>query len=86
MSDHFCGTCNRIRVTADGNLKVQLLKILLEIMSLIHQNIQKVCLFGGNEISLRDAVRSGKTEDEMLNIIGSAIKRKKARHAGMTAS
>lgn len=22
MSDHFCGTCNRIRITADGNLKV----------------------------------------------------------------
>ncbi|UZO16748.1 uncharacterized protein OCT59_008126 [Rhizophagus irregularis] len=27
MSDHFCGTCNRLRITADGNLKVQLLKI-----------------------------------------------------------
>ncbi len=22
MSDHFCGTCNRLRLTADGNLKV----------------------------------------------------------------
>jgi cyclic pyranopterin phosphate synthase len=22
MSEHFCGTCNRLRVTADGNLKV----------------------------------------------------------------
>ena len=22
MSDHFCDTCNRIRLTADGNLKV----------------------------------------------------------------
>jgi len=22
MSDHFCGTCNRLRMTADGNLKV----------------------------------------------------------------
>lgn len=22
MTDHFCSTCNRIRVTADGNLKV----------------------------------------------------------------
>jgi molybdenum cofactor biosynthesis enzyme MoaA len=22
MSDHFCSTCNRIRLTADGNLKV----------------------------------------------------------------
>ena len=24
MSDHFCGTCNRVRLTADGNLKVRL--------------------------------------------------------------
>ena len=23
MSDHFCNTCNRIRLTADGNLKVK---------------------------------------------------------------
>ena len=22
MSDHFCATCNRLRITADGNLKV----------------------------------------------------------------
>lgn len=22
MSDHFCGSCNRLRMTADGNLKV----------------------------------------------------------------
>ena len=22
MSDHFCGSCNRLRITADGNLKV----------------------------------------------------------------
>lgn len=24
MSDHFCGSCNRLRITADGNLKVKL--------------------------------------------------------------
>lgn len=22
MSEHFCGSCNRLRITADGNLKV----------------------------------------------------------------
>jgi len=22
MTDHFCGSCNRLRITADGNLKV----------------------------------------------------------------
>ena len=24
MSDHFCGGCNRLRITADGNLKVRM--------------------------------------------------------------
>ncbi|XP_037281166.2 molybdenum cofactor synthesis 1 isoform X1 [Rhipicephalus microplus] len=63
MTDHFCGTCNRIRITADGNLKV--------------------CLFGGHEVSLRDALRGKASTDELLNIIGSAVLRKKFSHAGM---
>ncbi|XP_041353494.1 molybdenum cofactor biosynthesis protein 1-like isoform X2 [Gigantopelta aegis] len=63
MSEHFCGTCNRLRITADGNLKV--------------------CLHGNAEVSLRDALRSGTDEEEMLNIIGAAVKRKKKQHAGM---
>ena len=25
MSDHFCGTCNRLRITADGQIKVVIL-------------------------------------------------------------
>lgn len=45
MSDHFCATCNRLRLTADGNLKV--------------------CLFGPQEVSLRDAMRQGKTDEEL---------------------
>lgn len=24
MTEHFCGSCNRLRITADGNLKVKL--------------------------------------------------------------
>lgn len=24
MTEHFCGSCNRLRITADGNLKVYL--------------------------------------------------------------
>lgn len=23
MTEHFCGSCNRLRITADGNLKVE---------------------------------------------------------------
>lgn len=70
MTDHFCGTCNRLRITADGNLKV--------------------CLFGNSEVSLRDAMRHGlhgsespASNNELLHIVGAAVKRKHARHAGM---
>uniref|UniRef100_A0A0B6ZHV7 Molybdenum cofactor biosynthesis protein 1 n=1 Tax=Arion vulgaris TaxID=1028688 RepID=A0A0B6ZHV7_9EUPU len=64
MSDHFCGTCNRLRLTADGNLKV--------------------CLHGNSEISLRDAMRKDLPDEELLEVIGAAVKRKKKQHAGMT--
>lgn len=63
MSEHFCGTCNRLRITADGNLKV--------------------CLFGNAEVSLRDALREGRSEEQLLEIIAAAVHRKKAKHAGM---
>jgi molybdenum cofactor biosynthesis protein A len=64
MSDHFCSTCNRIRLTADGNLKV--------------------CLFGNSEVNLRDLIRDNNINDDYLHeIIGAAVKRKKAQHAGM---
>eukprot|EP00899_Mesostigma_viride_P003891 jgi/Mesvir1/13502/Mv25217-RA.1 len=63
MTDHFCAGCNRVRLMADGNLKV--------------------CLFGNSEVSLRDALRAGCTDDELATLISAAIKRKKARHAGM---
>ncbi|XP_041827865.1 molybdenum cofactor biosynthesis protein 1 isoform X2 [Melanotaenia boesemani] len=63
MSDHFCGSCNRLRITADGNLKV--------------------CLFGNSEVSLRDVLRSGASDEELLEIIGAAVGRKKKQHAGM---
>jgi len=63
MSDHFCNTCNRLRVTADGNLKV--------------------CLFGNTEVSLRDQIRKGASNQELLEVIGAAVKRKKEKHAGM---
>ena len=62
MSDHFCAGCNRLRLTADGNLKV--------------------CLFGATEVSLRDAVRGGASDEELLEVIAAAVARKKEKHAG----
>lgn len=52
MSDHFCGTCDRLRILADGNMKV--------------------CLFGNTEVSLRDLIRSGIGQDELVQIIDAA--------------
>lgn len=63
MSDHFCYSCNRLRITADGNLKV--------------------CLFEGqSEVSLRDAIRAGAEDEEIEEIIGLAVTKKKKQHAG----
>ncbi|KAJ3213742.1 hypothetical protein HDU67_002540 [Dinochytrium kinnereticum] len=63
MSEHFCGTCNRLRLLANGGLKV--------------------CLFGQTEVSLRDLMREGLSDEELIPIISAAVKRKKKQHAGM---
>uniref|UniRef100_A0A915JM46 Radical SAM core domain-containing protein n=1 Tax=Romanomermis culicivorax TaxID=13658 RepID=A0A915JM46_ROMCU len=62
MSDHFCMSCNRLRLTADGNLKV--------------------CLFGNNEVSLRDALRKHLPEKDLISLISDSVKRKHKQHAG----
>uniref|UniRef100_A0A5S6QBT2 GTP 3',8-cyclase n=1 Tax=Trichuris muris TaxID=70415 RepID=A0A5S6QBT2_TRIMR len=63
MSQHFCGSCSRLRLTADGCLKV--------------------CLHGNSEVSLRDAVRSGASEEALIELINKAILSKQEHHAGM---
>lgn len=63
MTKSFCSTCNRVRVMADGNLKV--------------------CLFGNNEVSLRDLIRNGASDEQVVQTISDAIKRKKPAHAGL---
>ncbi|CAH0399948.1 unnamed protein product [Chilo suppressalis] len=63
MTQPFCSTCNRLRLTADGSLKV--------------------CLFGEAEVSLRDAMRAGATDNELEALIRAALHNKKPQHAGM---
>lgn len=58
MSQHFCGTCNRLRLTADGQIKV--------------------CLFGSTELSLRDAMRAGVSQEELEKLIYYAVQKKHA--------
>ncbi len=42
----------------------------------------QVCLFGPVEVSLRDALRGGATQEELLDIVGMAVGNKKKHHAG----
>ena len=42
----------------------------------------QVCLFGESEVSLRDAMRAGASDGDLLEVIGVAVKRKKKQHAG----
>lgn len=60
VSEPFCGDCNRIRVTADGNLRT--------------------CLFSHNETSLRDPIRAGASDDELIDVIRDAVWRKELKH------
>ncbi|KAM0865057.1 hypothetical protein ACQ4PT_043523 [Festuca glaucescens] len=43
----------------------------------------KVCLFGPSEVSLREPMHSGIDDTGLKEIISAAVKRKKAKHAGM---
>jgi cyclic pyranopterin phosphate synthase len=62
MSEHFCGTCNRLRITADGQLKV--------------------CLFGKTEVSLRDLMRQGGSEEMLQKVIHHSVQRKHFKLGG----
>ena len=45
--------------------------------------VLKVCLFDPTEISLRNAMRQGATDAELLQTISRAVQGKKEKHAGM---
>lgn len=61
ISHHFCPSCNRLRLTADGKLRT--------------------CLFSSEETDLRDILRNGGTEEELLEAVRQAILSKPERHA-----
>ncbi|KAK0264453.1 hypothetical protein LTR35_008018 [Friedmanniomyces endolithicus] len=100
MTHNFCGTCNRLRITSDGNLKVCLHgETEVSLRDLLRKD------HGGEPMDDEafDAVRqieldrrkglngrfSGgeegwmSKERQLLETIGAAVKRKKAKHAGM---
>ena len=56
FSRSFCGTCNRIRVTLQGELKT--------------------CLYDGGAMSIKDLMRSGADDAELLEAIKKALRLK----------
>ena len=42
----------------------------------------KVCLFGSAELSLRDAMRAGASDGDLLALVRTALSGKHAAHAG----
>lgn len=85
MSDHFCATCNRLRLTADGQIKVSTIPLFFIIHNFLffHSFIYQVCLFDAKEVSLRDEMRMGISDDDLLRIVGQAVMGKMEKHAGM---
>jgi len=43
----------------------------------------QVCLFDAREVSLRDLLRGGASNDAVLRVIGVAVRGKEEKHAGM---
>ncbi|KAK4690968.1 GTP 3',8-cyclase, partial [Lecanoromycetidae sp. Uapishka_2] len=98
MTHNFCGTCNRLRITGDGNLKVCLFGnaevSLRDIMRKSNggEPVDEEAMEAIKRVEMdrrqtlpgdASPLGYGETERELLNVIGMAVKRKKERHAGM---
>jgi len=60
LSRHFCNTCNRVRLTADGKLRP--------------------CLHSKHEVDLREVLRSGSSDSDILKVFAQAVWHKPAEH------
>ncbi|KAJ9307105.1 hypothetical protein DTO217A2_3343 [Paecilomyces variotii] len=97
MTHNFCGTCNRLRITSDGNLKVCLFgNAEVSLRDLIrkandgqpvdNEAMKALNLLESGRMASRIHDEGGlvnERERELLDVIGMAVKRKKAKHAGM---
>jgi cyclic pyranopterin phosphate synthase len=97
MTHNVCGSCNRLRITSDGNLKVCLFgNAEVSLRDVIRTGNDGQPIDGSTMNSLRlmetvhDAARihnrGGLVNDRervLLDLIGMAVKRKKAKHAGI---
>ncbi|KAL2188463.1 molybdenum cofactor biosynthesis prote [Thermothelomyces heterothallicus CBS 203.75] len=98
MTHNFCGTCNRLRITSDGNLKVCLFGNAEVSLRDIIRRVNKgepidETAFKALEQAALERIESPPSpasqplvvpnSDELLNVIGMAVKRKKEKHAGI---
>ncbi|KAI4212646.1 MAG: hypothetical protein LQ351_004718 [Letrouitia transgressa] len=98
MTDNFCAGCNRLRITSDGNLKVCLFgNAEVSLRDLLRranagEPIEEEAIEAVKRVEMERAPGLRNTEKalgrsewerELLEVIGAAVKRKKARHAGM---
>lgn len=98
MTNDFCGSCNRLRITSDGNLKVCLhgmaevsLRDLLRqgnegapIDQEAFERIRQVEMdHHEGRISDETVLGWGQREHDLLNLIGTAVKRKEEKHADL---
>jgi cyclic pyranopterin phosphate synthase len=84
MTHNFCGTCNRLRITSDGNLKVCLFgNAEVSLRDILRKANRGEPIEYVDEGSGEVDVMTRLQEKELLEVIGMAVKRKKARHAGM---
>lgn len=87
MTHNFCNTCNRLRITSDGNIKVCLHgQAEVSLRDLLRERNQGEPL-GEHHLNSLENEQSqytpGITELELLRVIGGAVKKKEAGHAGM---
>lgn len=97
MTHNFCGTCNRLRITSEGNLKVCLFgNAEVSLRDILRKSnngnpiddeaLEAIKKF---EMDRRQSLEPGaplirsQNEQELLDVIGLAVSRKKAKHAGM---
>jgi cyclic pyranopterin phosphate synthase len=96
MTHNFCGTCNRLRITSDGNLKVCLFgNAEVSLRDILRKSndgnpIDEQALEAMKQLERerRQGLNSGPlavtpNEQELLDVIGLAVSRKKEKHAGI---
>ena len=98
MTHNFCGSCNRLRITSDGNLKVCLFGnsevSLRDMLRKDHggQPLDEMAMEALKRVEMdrkqaipgsTGALGYGERERALLEVIGMAVKRKKEKHAGM---